>query len=140
RGGGTAGRRHAVVPERRCRARPRLRLGVNTRRRSATHAAALRLFAGEPVGPRAAAGRLAPALRAFRSLRFRDRGRRVLFGNPLRRRAAAHGRTAGGRKTGTARLPAARIVLEPLEALEPAGPALGVCGGRRRHSGTLSAV
>ncbi len=92
-----------------------------------------RLLARQPDRRHAHAGRLARAVRAVRPLRLRDRGRRMLF-RDLHGQHAAAGRAGSGAPAGPqqrrAALPQPDRVLQPVEALERAGHALGLRRGR----------
>ena len=77
------------------------------------------------------------AVRALRPPRLRHRRRRVLLGGVLRRGAAAAGRARRRAGAGTQRLPAAGDLRQPVQALERAGPALGL---RRRRRGARQGV
>ena len=83
-------RRRAGVPQSDGRQRIRPGSGFAHGRGVAPHAAALRVLTGKSDRPGARSGRLACAVRACRSVRVRDRVRRVLLGDlPGRRGAAA---------------------------------------------------
>ncbi len=88
-GGGRAGRRRALL--RQCVRDTRLCACVARcpRGRLGAHAARLRVLPGQSDRPRDDGGRMAAAVRAVRSPWFRDRRRRVLFGNLFRRGEAA---------------------------------------------------
>ena len=120
-------------------ARERFRHGFrgHTRIDLAARATGLRLFAGQSDRQHHDAGRMATTVRARRPPRLRHRRRRVLLGDLFRRTPAAAGRLAGGPPPGPRRLPAAGRVLQPVEALQRAGPALRL---RRRRRGDAEAV
>jgi hypothetical protein len=71
------------------------------------------------------------AVRTGRPPRLRDRRRRVLFGDLLRRGSAAARRAAGGTRAGRTGLPPADRVLQPVEALQRPGDALRLRRRRR---------
>ena len=78
--------------------------------------------------------------RAGRSLRLRYRQRRMLFGNLFRRSQPAARFIAGLRANRPRRLSPLRGISQPVETLQRAGTALGLCRGRRRHTEKVSAV
>src|SRR3569623_1826257 len=84
--------------------------------------------------------RAAPAHRTRRSPRLHHRLRRVLFGNLSRRNAAAARPARSLQATGPRRLPTLRGVSQFVEALQSAGPALGLLGRRCGHPQGLSAL
>ena len=100
---------------------------------------ALRVLARQPDGTRARPAEVARALRAVRPLRLRRSPptsaiRRSISTKRGRRSARSPPRTARRPR----RLPAARRVRQPVQALERAGPALGLRRGRRRAASRRS--
>ena len=110
------------------------------RRHPAPHPIGVRVLARQPHRQGDGAGRLARAVRVVRALRFRDRRRRMLFRNLLRRSAAAARRAGSGAAIGPRGLRQSGGVQQPVQALQRAGHALRLRRRRCRDSGKIPAA
>ena len=134
-----AGRRHTLLRQCRRGAQFRLRLEPGAGRHLAQDAAGVRLLARQPGRQRDVAGRVEDAVPAVRPPRFRHRVRRMLF-RDLRTKAIRRWADCRPRAAWAATTTATGGVLQPVQALQRARPALGLRGRGRGADRPLPAV